>query len=86
MYPGVADLVIQWLQDLSEDVVVLFDPANRVRDIPSKNVELMLERATWLLCNAREAFELSGCDDAIQAAEVLASSNGRLDVVVRRGI
>jgi sugar/nucleoside kinase (ribokinase family) len=85
MYPGTADLVLQWLRDLSAGVVVLFDPATRVEDIPPAHLSVVLEVATWLLCNEREAIQLTGADDVRDAAAALALTNDRVNVVVRRG-
>ncbi|HEY1761864.1 MAG TPA: PfkB family carbohydrate kinase [Acidimicrobiales bacterium] len=85
MYPGSADLVLRWLRELSLGVIVLFDPATRVEDIPSAYLSGVLEVATWLLCNEREATQLTRDDDVRAAAAALASTNDRLNVVVRRG-
>jgi sugar/nucleoside kinase (ribokinase family) len=85
MYPGSADLVLTWLGALPSDVVVLFDPATRVSDIPAWNLGVVLERATWLLSNASEVTQLTGSDEVNAAAAALAATNDRLNVVVRRG-
>ncbi len=34
MYPDQSAMVLRWLADISDDVVVAFDPSNRVADIP----------------------------------------------------
>jgi sugar/nucleoside kinase (ribokinase family) len=85
MYPGTAELVLRWLRDLSASVIVLFDLATRVQDIPSAYLSAALEGATWLLCNEREATQLTGDDDVRDAAVTLASTNDRVNMVVRRG-
>ncbi|MGA7835602.1 MAG: PfkB family carbohydrate kinase [Acidimicrobiales bacterium] len=85
MYEGLAQLVLVWLAGLPAGVTVLFDPATRASDIPAANLGATLQCATWLLCNAREATELSGVDDVVGAARALSSLNDRLNVVVRRG-
>jgi ribokinase len=85
MYPGSDELVITWLRRLSSGVIVLFDPATRVDDIPPSNLKAALDLATWLLCNEREATHLSRMDDVSEAATALAAANDRLNVVVRRG-
>jgi sugar/nucleoside kinase (ribokinase family) len=85
MYPDGAKVTLDWLGVLPHEVVVFFDPATRVADIPAPNLEGVLGAATWLLCNAQEATRLTGVDDVVAAAGVLAAKNDRLNVVVRRG-
>lgn len=85
MYPGFGDVVLDWLARLPSEVLVLFDPATRVEDIPPSNRKALFNKATWLLCNAREATWLAGMDDEFEAARELAASNDRTNVVVRRG-
>jgi len=68
MYPGSAEVALEWLATLSEDVVVAFDPSNRVMDIPQENLVRVLERADWTLCNESEASLLTGeesLDDSV---------------------
>lgn len=55
MYPGLAELVLDWLEGLDGKVVVAFDPSNRVSDIPASNLQRALGRTNWLLCNEEEA-------------------------------
>ncbi|MGC2175375.1 MAG: PfkB family carbohydrate kinase [Acidimicrobiales bacterium] len=85
MYSGGAEMVLAWLGTLPADTVVLFDPATRVSDIPPSNLDIVFDRATWLLCNAQEATQLAGIGDVVEAAEVLAAMNDRISVVLRRG-
>jgi sugar/nucleoside kinase (ribokinase family) len=85
MYPGSAELVLRWLRELSSGAIVLFDPATRVEDIPRAHLSAVLELATWLLCNEREATQLTGVEDVREAARTLASTNDQMNVVVRRG-
>jgi sugar/nucleoside kinase (ribokinase family) len=85
MYPGTAELVIGWLRELRPGVIVLFDPATRVEDVPRLHLMAVLEVATWLLCNELEAIQLTGDDDLHRAAAALASTTDRLNVVIRRG-
>ena len=85
MYPRVADIVINWLTHVPEEIIVVFDPATRMTDIPEANLGAMLERANWLLCNATEASLLSGSDDAVTSAVALSSKYDALNVVVRNG-
>lgn len=85
MYPELAKTVLAWIARLAPEVTVFFDPATRVVDIPKSNLDAVIERSNWLLCNAFEASTLTQGDDAIEAAASLASRNDTLDVLVRRG-
>jgi sugar/nucleoside kinase (ribokinase family) len=85
MYRDMDGVVLDWLEELSPDVIVAFDPATRVEDVPAKNLTRILARATWLLCNRAEAAELSGESDPLVAANHLLSAHGSLNVVVRTG-
>jgi sugar/nucleoside kinase (ribokinase family) len=85
MYPGQADIVLAWLADLSDDIVVVFDPSNRVDDIPVANLGAMLLRADWTLCNEIEAVSLTGENSLDSAVVALLELTGRRGVVVRHG-
>ena len=85
MYPGSAEIVLEWLTGLSEDVTVAFDPSNRVMDIPNANLRAVLERADWTLCNETEASLLTGKDTLQESVVALAEQTGRAGVVVRHG-
>jgi len=85
MYPGQAELVLQWLATLSDDAVVAFDPSNRVADIPVANLDEILSRADWVLCNEIEAATLTGATTVEASLEALASRTGRRGVVIRTG-
>lgn len=85
MYPGVADILIAWLAHLPDDIIVIFDPATRMTDIPKANLSAMIQRSNWLLCNAAEASMLTGSDDVPTSAAVLSSMYDVLKVVVRNG-
>ena len=85
MYPGSAEIVLEWLAGLSEDVVVAFDPSNRVTDIPESNLRSVLERADWTLCNETEASSLTGKDTLEGSVVALAGQTGRAGVIVRHG-
>lgn len=85
MYPDMASAVLGWLDLLSPGVIVAFDPATRVEDIPIENLRRVLGRTTWLLCNRTEALQLSGEADALAAAGHLAKTYESLNVVVRCG-
>jgi sugar/nucleoside kinase (ribokinase family) len=85
MYPGQADMVLHWLATLLDDVVVAFDPSNRVGDIPAANLDEILGRADWVLCNEIEAAVLTGATTIEASLEALASRAGRRGVVIRTG-
>jgi ribokinase len=85
MYPASAEFVLHWLGELPKGVIVLFDPATRVEDIPSPYLTLALDVATWVMCNEREVTQLTGDSDVQRAAVALASTNDRVNAVVRRG-
>lgn len=79
------DIILRWLTNLSEKVVVAFDPSNRVLDIPTAFLETALTRADWLLCNETEAATLTGISAPDQSALILLARTGRRGVVVRHG-
>ena len=85
MYPESAPIVLEWLSHLADDVVVAFDPSNRVMDIPTENILVVLDRADWTLCNETEASLLTGEDSLDDAVVALAKISGRRGVVVRHG-
>ncbi len=85
MYPGQAELVLHWLGTLSDDVVIAFDPSNRVLDIPTTNLDEVLSRVDWVLCNEIEAAALTGATTVLSSLDALASRSGRRGVVVRTG-
>jgi sugar/nucleoside kinase (ribokinase family) len=78
-------MVLEWLTGLGEDVVVAFDPSNRVADIPDENLRSVLERADWTLCNETEASSLSDEGSLVESVIALARQTGRTGVVVRHG-
>jgi sugar/nucleoside kinase (ribokinase family) len=83
MYPGAADVVLAWLAQLPGEVVVAFDPATRMVDIPAANLETMLARTDWLICNATEGVRLAKTPDVVEGASQLATMsdlNGAGDV------
>jgi sugar/nucleoside kinase (ribokinase family) len=85
MYPGQAEIVLHWLAALPDDTVVAFDPSNRVEDIPAGNLDEILNRADWVLCNEIEAAALTGATTIEESVKELASRTGRRGVVVRTG-
>ncbi|MHB8380471.1 MAG: PfkB family carbohydrate kinase [Acidimicrobiales bacterium] len=85
MYPELGALVLAWIARLPAGVMVVFDPATRMVDIPTANLDAMIQRANWLLCNVTEARALTGRDDAAEAATSLATRNDTISVLVRSG-
>lgn len=85
MYPGAAEIVLEWLASLDDDVKVAFDPAIRVKDIPDDNLRRALGRADWTLCNETEAASLTGEDGLKASVVALGERTGRGGVVVRHG-
>jgi sugar/nucleoside kinase (ribokinase family) len=85
MYPGHAQMALQWLSSLSDSVTIAFDPSNRVADIPIENLNEILGRADWLLCNEIEASSLSGAASVEASLDALASRTGRNGIVIRTG-
>jgi sugar/nucleoside kinase (ribokinase family) len=85
MYEGVAELVLAWLAELPTGVVVAFDPATRMEDIPRGNLEAILARTDWLICNAREGAALAKNDDVLEGASLLATMSDRMNVLIRTG-
>jgi sugar/nucleoside kinase (ribokinase family) len=85
MHSPLADVVLEWLAQLTPGVIVGFDPATRMVDIPPAHLDAMLRYTKWLLCNAAEASMLARGDDVIKNATALASTNDSLEVLVRNG-
>jgi len=85
MYPDSATIVLEWLAKLGDDVVVAFDPSNRVTDIPEENLRWILDRADWILCNEIEARLLTGVVSLVGSVVALGQRTGRRGVVVRHG-
>ncbi len=85
MYQGQAEIVLAWLLALPHDVVVAFDPSNRVDDIPIENLGAILLRADWTLCNEIEASSLGGEASSDESVTALLALTGRRGVVVRHG-
>jgi sugar/nucleoside kinase (ribokinase family) len=85
LYPEVATTVSHWLQGVSADVVVAFDPGPRAADIDANIMSVVLHRTDWLVCNAAEARFVSGLEDVVDAARTLRQSWHCDLVVVRDG-
>jgi sugar/nucleoside kinase (ribokinase family) len=85
MYPDSAPPVLEWLAKLGDDVIVAFDPSNRVMDIPQDNLRTVLERADWTLCNETEASLVTRESSLVDSVVALGQRTGRRGVVVRHG-
>ena len=85
IYSGLDLVVLDWLANLPDGVVVAFDPSNRVMDIPAQNLDMVFTRADWVFCNETEASLLTGEGVREESARALAARSGRRGVVVRQG-
>jgi sugar/nucleoside kinase (ribokinase family) len=85
VHPETGPAIVAWVGQLSSEVVVAFDPAPRVLDIPSELLDPVLARTDWLLLNAAEAIALSGEEETSDVLEVLLTVSGRRGVVVHAG-
>jgi sugar/nucleoside kinase (ribokinase family) len=83
MYPGLSEAVLSWVGQLNPAVLVAFDPANRIVDVPGEARIRMLQRANVLLMNATEGAELSGVQEVRGALVELARIVSH--VVIRTG-
>jgi sugar/nucleoside kinase (ribokinase family) len=77
--------LVPWLETIRDEVLVFFDPGPLVADIPSTALESVLDRATWLSCNAAEAEAMTGLTDPTQSAGVLLAEARAAGVLVRIG-
>ena len=66
-------------------LTLVVDPGPLAAEIPRAALELLLARADWWSCNAREAALLTGVDGVVEAARMLQSLLGRGSVLVRTG-
>ena len=85
VYPEIREEMMKWLDQLSDGVLLCFDPGPRVRDIPESTLREVLARTDWLLCNLSEASSLTGETLATRCAERFLTMSGRRGVVVRTG-
>ena len=74
-----------WLPAVDPKTTVVVDPGPLVQQIPEAALELLLRRADWWSCNAREAALLTGLDEPSAAARALRSRLGRGSVLLRTG-
>jgi sugar/nucleoside kinase (ribokinase family) len=85
MYPESAPMILEWIESLGDEVVVAFDPSNRVTDIPKEHLLRALRRADWTLCNETEATSLTDESSLVESVVDLSTRTGRRGVVVRHG-
>jgi sugar/nucleoside kinase (ribokinase family) len=74
-----------WLPAVDPETTVVVDPGPLVQQIPQPALELLLHRADWWSCNAREAAQLTGLTEPSAAARALRSRLGRGSVLLRTG-
>jgi sugar/nucleoside kinase (ribokinase family) len=77
--------LLGWLPRLGDGQTMLFDPGPLAGSIPAGALAIVLDRADWLTCNAREAAILTGVTDPRAAAATLAGRTSRSRVLVRTG-
>jgi sugar/nucleoside kinase (ribokinase family) len=70
-----AGALLDWIEGLSPKVVVALDPAIRLEDIPPVNLQRMLARTNWLLCNETEAQHLTGKSELTEVIDRLSTLN-----------
>lgn len=68
---GSDEAVLRWLSRLPPETLFLFDPSPLIADIPRASREAILQRCSWLSCNAREAQTLTGEADPARAIAAL---------------
>ena len=73
MYPDNQRALLGWLARLGGSNLVFFDPGPLAASIPAAALDLVMQRADWLTCNAREAAALTGRPDPAEALSALAS-------------
>ncbi len=84
-HPANRTALAGWLPTLAEPTTVVVDPGPLVRTLAVDALEVVLDRADWFTCNAREATVLTGRDNADAAATALLARTGRQAVLVRTG-
>jgi sugar/nucleoside kinase (ribokinase family) len=77
--------LIPWLEAISLDVPVFFDPGPLVAEIPEAALEAVFARVDWWSCNTHEATAVTGLAEPLDAARSLVRRTGRAAVLVRTG-
>ena len=83
VYPAICATSTSWLQGISQEAVVIFDPGPRGSDIPSDVLRSLLARCNWLVCNESEATSLTKTNSLDDALVKLSELNVQSGVVVR---
>jgi len=83
VYPDICATSAAWLQGITKDAVVIFDPGPRGSDIPSDVLSALLARCNWLVCNEPEAMSLTKTNSLDAAVEQLSKLNVQAGVIVR---
>ncbi len=78
-HPELAAVIAPWLDSITTDAVVAFDPGARVLDSDPAALARVLARTDWLLASASECRALTGIEETSSAATELRSR-------VRRGV
>ncbi len=86
-YPRSREALTTWIEALPETVLLLFDPAPVVTDIPPSLLQRVLSRVTWLSCNETEAEAIAaGGSPNANAEKLLRRHCPRAEgIVVRAG-
>jgi sugar/nucleoside kinase (ribokinase family) len=84
-HPSNAAALLGWLGRLGERHAVMFDPGPLAGDLPPGVLDLVLHRADWVTCNARESALLTGAADPAGALRVLTGRLPRAGILVRVG-
>ncbi|MEV7340902.1 PfkB family carbohydrate kinase [Streptomyces sp. NPDC093544] len=85
MYEANRAALVEWVPLLDPAVTVIVDPGPLVGEIPLEALELLMARADWWSCNAREAALLTGVDDPAAAAHAVRSRLTRGSALIRTG-
>jgi sugar/nucleoside kinase (ribokinase family) len=84
-HPSNAAALLDWLGRLGDGHVVAFDPGPLAGALPGDVLALVLARADWVTCNARESALLTGVADPGDALRMLSERLPRAGVLVRVG-
>ncbi|MFE9767530.1 PfkB family carbohydrate kinase [Streptomyces sp. NPDC005808] len=85
MYEANRAALVEWVPRLDPAVTVIVDPGPLVGEIPLEALELLMARADWWSCNAREAALLTGVDEPVAAARAVRSRLKRGSALIRTG-
>jgi len=83
VYTAICATSATWLQGITKEAVVIFDPGPRGSDIPSDVLSALLARCNWLVCNEPEAMSLTKTNSLDAALEQLSKLNVQAGVIVR---